>query len=269
MRTFGEQEFFSAFERCGVLPGDSILVHSALFNLGLLEGSTPRTLSGDIYKLILSYIGKGGSVFFPTFFYEYARLGMPYDTKTSMPSKGLGPLVRYAVFQPGTLRSLNPIFNVSGIGPQAEFVCRGATASAFGHGSPWDRMEEANVKVIGLGAPFVDSCTCLMCVEQRAGSPHMYNKVYLTPIYEDGRPLNALVTACVRYLDFEIQHNFKKMAKRAEETGVLASTPLGMGKVVAFSVPEIYALGLKCLAVDPYFFLAKRPEFRTGEIPLK
>ncbi|MEF2230675.1 MAG: AAC(3) family N-acetyltransferase [Pseudodesulfovibrio sp.] len=253
---------------CGVNPGDSLLVHSALFNLGMLEGSSPRTLCADLYAVFREYLGDKGTLLIPTFFYDYARHGIPYDLQSSPPDKGLGVFVEYLGLRPEMVRSFNPLFNLSGVGPQAEFICRGNTASAWGINSPWDRMTDVDAKIIGFGSPFIHSCTYMMYVEQRVGSPHMYNKVYRTPVYDGGKPVDKLVTAFVRYLDFGVRHDFNRLSELGEKKGVIRAARLGSGRVVGFSCREMLEFGAARLSEDPFFFLAKVPEFRENELPL-
>lgn len=269
MKKYSKDDMFKALKECQIFPGDTLLIHSALFNLGLLEHVSAKDLCETLYQYFIEYLGEDGTLLIPTFFYDYARHGTPYDIQTSPPDKHLGAFVQHIGLRQGMLRSINPIFNVSGIGPNAEYVCKGDTAAAFGANSPWDRMTDINAKILGFGSRFIHSCTYMMYVEQRVGSPHMYNKIYTAPIFDGDKKIDKLVTAFVRFLDFNIQHDFNKLSDRAEKEGVVKSAPLGAGEIIGFTCQDILDLGIRCLAENPYFFLNSPPAFRKDEIPVK
>ena len=115
---------------CGLVPGDTILVHSDLFAMGPVEGSQENILS-VYYDAFWDVLDKDGTLVVPGYFYDYGRWQTPYDTRRSPVSSELGIFAQYVNNQPGVMRSLNPLTALTAIGAKDEYVCGGGAGSAF------------------------------------------------------------------------------------------------------------------------------------------
>ena len=77
-----------------------------------------------------------------------------------------------------------------------------SVANSSGEGSAWQKLHEYNSKFLFIGIKPNQALNFIYYVQQRFGVPHLYNKIYSTPIF--GK-LNLKVTAYVRYLNPEFK----------------------------------------------------------------
>jgi aminoglycoside 3-N-acetyltransferase len=269
MKSYTTSEMKDALYQSGVRQGDVLMVHSALHRLGLLNGVAIDSMCEKIFDTFIEYLGDKGTLLVPSFYYEYARFGTPWDKATSPASKSVGGFTQYATARNDKVRSLNPIFSVSGFGYNADNICGGGSAAAFGTDSPWDRMTSFDAKILSFGRPNFIPGTYLCYILQRYGVPYMYNKLYETECTTNGAPIPQKATAFVRYLDYDLEWDQVKFAKLVYERQLAQVAPLGMGKIVQYSCKNVFKLATECLNDDLYFFLKNPPKYQKDKYPLK
>lgn len=269
MESYSTSEMKEALYQCGVRQGDTLMVHSALFRLGLLGDVDIDSMYESIFDIFMEYLGNKGTLLVPSFYYEYARFGTSWDRENSPASKSVGGLTQYATSRDDKIRSLNPLFSVTGFGYNAENICGGGSATAFGTDSPWDRMTTYKAKILSFGRPNFIPGTYLCYILQRYGVPYMYNKLYETECTSHGSPISQKPTAFVRYLDYDLEWDHLKFAKRVYEKELAHVAPLGRGKIVQYSCKDVFELATECLNSDLYFFLKNPPNYDKNDYPLK
>ncbi len=138
----------------GVLPGDTVLVHSSYKSLGPVEGGAEAVIGG-----FFDAVGPSGTVVFPTlcqtdFDHVYER----WNKETS-PSD-VGYLTEYFRKLPGALRSDQASHSVAAIGAQAAYITadhgKGERHGIYGdtpfaETSPWEKLVELRAKILLLG----------------------------------------------------------------------------------------------------------------------
>ncbi len=198
-----------AFRSCGLGRGDTVLVHSDLFLLGPMNGA-PDAILETYFRALRDVLDAEGTLVVPAYFLEHGRWETQYDIRRSPVSRELGAFPRYVVNQPGVYRSPNPIYALAALGPRAEYLCCGGTASAYGVDSPWDRLYHCDGKMafVGIG---LRAMTFVHYVEHMVGVPHLYNKFSPGPILDDGRPLGLPVCSQVRYYEFDVSPNLEHL----------------------------------------------------------
>jgi aminoglycoside 3-N-acetyltransferase len=222
----------AAFAQLGLAPGDSVLVHSGISNLGKVIGGPPA-----VFELIQKTVGDQGNVLYPVFpfgglMYEHLRFNPGFDARTS-PSK-MGALTEYAL-KVGGRRSIHPTHSVLAFGDQSEaFVAEHhLCATPFADQSPYARLVETSGKILLLGVG-LNSTTSFHRVEDRLGAEFPV-KVYLDQVFcvpclgADGLeyqvttpahdPFVSRVRDCDLFRDIFL------------ETGVLREVPVGSGKI--------------------------------------
>jgi aminoglycoside 3-N-acetyltransferase len=162
---------------------------------------------------------------------------------------------------------LNPLVGLLAKGAKAGSVCEHGSAYGYGPNTPWDRLVALDGKMLFWGVD-LRNMTFVHHVEQLVGVPHLYHKVYATPVLVDGKAVDLPVVTSVRYLDFNIAYNFKRLSDDLAAAGVLRS----------FREPPFQAHAVECRAVlshlervlakDPYYLLAAPPQFVPGRIPI-
>ena len=72
-KTFSLTEVQSALKTVGIVPGDTILLHSSLFQLGKLENFEGDEAPSAVADAILEYLGPEGTLCVPVFSWEFFR----------------------------------------------------------------------------------------------------------------------------------------------------------------------------------------------------
>lgn len=251
----------------GVQQGDILFVHSDVRALGMPPSITHANEILPFYLQALQHaVGKSGTLAVPAYFYEYARFGTPFDVDSSPVSLPLGSFSHYFNELPGRIRSCNPLQSVAALGAKAEELAGGDSLSGYGAPSPWHRLRMMGGKILFIGVT-IQPMTYVHYVEQQYGVPHMYCKIYPTPVLRKGKQIQGRVISAVRYLEFNINYDLANFEKVLLEKKQLKIAEVGKGSVRCVSAQDVYDTGIECLDKNPFFFLKQPPEFVPGKIP--
>ena len=260
----------SALIKLGLKKNDLVYVPSAVFSLGSIKEYTSKNIPLKIYEVIRSLVSKNGTICVPAAFEDFARLGKPYDCAESPVDKSQGLLSSYIVTLPNCLRTYSPMNGVAGVGPLSREICHTFVANSSGEGSAWQKLYQYNAKFLFIGIRPNQALNFIYFIQQRFGVPHLYNKLYDTPIFEKKKKVNLQVTAFVRYLnpEFKIIEDAIKFEKHLFDLGVIKTITVGKGKIYMInSCRELYEIGIKKLQKNIYYFLKHKPHFKKGIIP--
>ena len=259
----------------GIRRGDHVLLHSDMGNLVRLvapeemEGVTDKHgyLLGVFHAAISDTLGPEGTICVLSSFTGYARFGHPFVLEESLPDKDLGAYTRFLFRQEGAVRSLNPLTGIIALGGAASQICEHRSAIGFGHESPWARMLELDGRMMfwGVGLGFM---TFVHHVEHVVGVPHIYNKLYRTPVYRGGHEIDMPVTSAVRYLDFDVVYNLTKFEYDIKAAGMVRSTRIGILEVQVVGFGDVMSHLARRLSQDPFYLLDRVPKFVTGQVPI-
>jgi aminoglycoside N3'-acetyltransferase len=259
--------FGAAFGAVGVTDGGCILVHSSLMHLGRLAGVAAAEQPAALACLLRGRLGAGGTLAVPAPWWDAVDRGVPFDVRRSPVTRSMGVLSQHVAALPEARRSPNPIFAVAAVGRLAGAICDDCGMTAFGTGSPWDRLHERDATIVFLGAPF-GTMTLVRYIEHRVGVPYLYNKLLTVPILDDGRPLAPHAVAPLRYRHAPVRYDLARFEDALAARGHLRRAPLGGGEVLAVGARDAVAVGVDALKRDLYFFLAEPPPYVAGEPPL-
>ncbi len=251
----------------GIRSGDIVLVHSDIRALGIPDSiSNIRDILPFYFEILHKAVGAQGTIAVPAYFYEYARYGTPFDVETSPVSLSLGSFSRYVASLPNRVRSCNPLQSIASIGKQAQELCGSDSLSGYGTTSPWHQLRKMGGKILFLGVT-IQPMTYVHYIEQQYGVPHMYCKVFNTPVYRSSKLIKGHPISAVRYLDYDISYDLQKFETKLVEHNQLKICQVGQGSLRCAEAQEVYDLGIQCLDSDPYFFLKHPPHFIPGKIP--
>jgi len=269
MKKYTKQDLLKVLKKSGIKQGDTVLMHSRLFSLGVLEEDAVSNIPKVIAESFSEVLGSKGTLAVPTFFYEYARKSRPFYIDSRLVSKEMGKIAEYVLNLKGTVRSINPVFNISANGFKAKYICRGKNASAFGKDSAWDRLSELNAKMIFLGVSPTEAMTYVHYIEHRYGVPHAYHKYYITPVYKNDKEQDFKISAFVRYLDYDVKYALGAFVNRLESKNLLRRCEVGMGNIYCISMRDCLEEGTRALSENIFCFLETIPKFRKDNYPLK
>jgi aminoglycoside 3-N-acetyltransferase len=183
------------FREMGVLPGETLLVHSSLSSLGWVCGGPAA-----VVQALLDALGDEGTLAVPTHsgdnsdpakwgnppvpeaWWADIRASMPpYDPRTT-PSRGVGVIPETVRNWPGAVRSAHPQTSFAALGPRATAIVDGHTLDCqLGERSPLARLEEAGARILLLGVSF-STCTAFHLAEYRIPAPQADNSfAVMTP----------------------------------------------------------------------------------------
>lgn len=169
-----------ALRKLGIEPGDSVLVHSSLSRLGIVEGGVATVVSA-----LQAAVGSRGNLCASTIHLrvpavEHFASDPVFDVRTSRSTMGaISEAVRTL---PGAIRSIHPTHSIAALGPAAEHLTRDHHTSdrPFGPSSPYWRLAEMNGKILLLGVTLA-SMTNFHVVEDMMGDAFPF-PVYLDPV---------------------------------------------------------------------------------------
>lgn len=233
----------AALTTLGVNAGDTLLVHSSLKSLGVVE-ATPS----DVVEGLLSVLGPEGTLVFPTLSYRFCGPQSTEFDQVHTPSC-VGAISERFRTWPGVRRSLCPTHSCAALGPLASFLLgeHHLDGTPCGPRSPFARLREAGGRVLFLGC----GCNCNT-------SMHAVEEV-VRPPYLFGPPVDyRAVTAAGETLALRcLSHNFSGVRQRYDrlpgwmERGVIRGKVLGADCVLLDAVP-MWETALAALERDLY-----------------
>jgi aminoglycoside 3-N-acetyltransferase len=132
--------------KAGVLPGDTLVVHSSLSAVGWVLGGPDAVIDS-----FLTVLGDAGTLVMPTFTFNLTAWGMAAFDPRSTPSR-VGLLTDTFWRRRGVLRSEHPTHSVAAIGPAAGQIVAGPVDyEPLGLGSPLDRVRQLGGRILLLG----------------------------------------------------------------------------------------------------------------------
>lgn len=253
------EKFDSALKQIGIVPGDTLFIHSDLRMFKVAE----EDICKFYYSCLNRILGIKGTLAVPAYFYEYARFGETFDVDHSPVSINLGSFSRYIASRPERVRSCNPLQSIAAVGGKAQELCGSLSLSGYGVTSPWHKLREMKGKILFLGVT-LQPMTYVHYIEQQYGVPHLYFKAYSHPIFKDGKQLNGKPVSAVRYLDYHIEYDLSRFEQHLMTKGIIKKSDL---PIFAVDAEAVFQEGIKCLDKDVYFFLKHPPKFVPGKIP--
>jgi aminoglycoside 3-N-acetyltransferase len=168
-----KSQLTDAFCAVGLGVGDLVLVHSALRELGAVDGGADTVIDA-----LLETVGPNGTLSMPTHTWKVVNELQPVFHQVLTPSN-VGALTNVFRQRPGVIRSLHPTHSVAAIGPRASLLCVGHTdETPCSPTSPYGRLRHWGGKILIIGANLSCSTFFHGC-EYWAGMPWAVRK---TPI---------------------------------------------------------------------------------------
>lgn len=166
---------------CGVVSGDTLLVHSSLSKIGFVEGG-PKT----VVNALLNVIGSNGNLLMPTspnagLQLEYIQNLELFDVAND--KSRLGAISEYFRTLPNCLRSAHPTEPVSCLGPDADYFTKDhfGELTPYTAKSPFYRVSERAGKILYLGVTLDNAGTNLHTLEDAVEGfkyPVYYNELF-------------------------------------------------------------------------------------------
>jgi len=246
-----------ALRNVGIMPGDSVLVHSDVSSLSNHGGSLKSVLE-NVLSGVSAAVGLAGSVLVPTFNYDFCD-GKPYHHEESKSQVGL--FSEWVRTRPGSIRSFHPIFSFAGFGPIADELLDVRSNSSFGPGSVFENLYNKDAKILFLNVPF-ESCTFVHFVEQCVGIEYRFLKQFTGKVTRENRSWNDSFDFYVRYMDRTVDTYFGRLEQQLRDSDKLRSHELDSGQLLLTTSKAVFKAASAMIADDPYSLL-KTPPVRS------
>jgi len=162
---FTKQRLKQQIESMGILPTDTVLIHTSLRAIGQVEDG-----ADGVIDAFCEYL-QDGLFLVPTHTWSSVGPKAPlYDVKTSVPC--IGTLPRVAAFRADGLRSLHPTHSVWAHGKDAAAFVAGEqlAQTPCPPGFLWDRLAKRGAKILLLGVG-LDKNTFIHAIDEVADLP--------------------------------------------------------------------------------------------------
>ncbi len=259
--------FKESLRELGLKKGDTVLVQSDLFNIGLVENTkNPFEICEFYYQNLMEYLGENGTICVLTFFGDYGKKGIEFDRSESPSLSGI--FSEYIRLKKDSIRSEHPIYSVTSIGSKAKLISEGNHLDGFGWDSPWGRLHRISAKLMNLGYGIrADGFTFMHYIENMYGVPYQYNKPYDIKTFNNKKEVKRLYTLSVRYLGYDIEYDYKCVKEELIKRKIIKSIKLGSAVALLCSASLVFEEVCKMLTKDRYILLEKKPNFIKGTIP--
>ncbi|MBW2661984.1 MAG: AAC(3) family N-acetyltransferase [Deltaproteobacteria bacterium] len=153
--SFGPEDLIRVIRKMGVHKGDVVMVHSSWKTDSGFRG-TPQQL----VQAFIDTVGQTGTLCMMSMPFhnmtaaEYLKKGKVFDVRKTVSMVGLPSEIFRR--RKDAVRSLHPTHSVAACGPKAEWLIEGheKCLSPFGSKSPFDKMVQANAKLLMYDVPF-------------------------------------------------------------------------------------------------------------------
>ena len=247
-------ELKSLLSSLGVGEGKTIMVQSAVFTLGVIETG----LTG-LYRVFRELLGESGTLIVPTFTYSFRRNEI-YDVRFSKSPKEIGAFSEYVRTLPNAVRSVDPLFSMAGVGPDAVKLLDRTSHNCFGMGSIYDNLFAANTLFVGLGVTYSTGLPCFMHLERLAKVDYRCEmRVEGRSIGYDGNVYDDWAIHFARdEARYPLRHtNREPLGSQLEELNISTAVDFGSGHHMAFKAEPFAEFVLSQLAQNPHVMLAE------------
>ena len=195
-KIFYDEDLKACFRKLGVERGDTLCVHTELFNFGKAMLSKNEFLQ-SLLECFWEVLGENGTLLMPTFTYSFCKNEV-YDKLNSRSTMGI--LTEFFRKQKGVFRTNEPIFSFAVAGFKQKAFMKDYD-SCFGKGCVYDTLAKENGKIMFLG--MIDSgCTFTHFTEEQAMVSYRYFKNFTGEmIDEQGIKHKKSIKYYVRMLD--------------------------------------------------------------------
>lgn len=208
MKTYNINQLKTTLIKLGLKSNDNVLLVSELFRLGNLEGvSNSEEYYSKILNSVLEIIGSNGTIFTNTYTFDRSRLNKNFVSENSVSTAG--GFANYFLKQ-NIVRSIHPLFSVSGLGKNAKNICANNSPNNYGKQSPYFKMMEIDTKILCLGIEMIRN-PFTHVAEFSMGVPYYYNKIFKKKVIKNNKVINKDFVSCVRYLDLDITFDTLKL----------------------------------------------------------
>ena len=248
-----KERFFSDLKNLGIVPGDTVMVHSSYRSLGPIEGG-----AATFFEWLIEYLGEEGTIVFPAFSYSFVNKNNPVFNRLTTPTC-VGYLPAYFRTEvDGVLRSMHPTHSCTARGRLAEYLTADheLDLTPVGEHSPLRKLTEIGGKILYIGCT-VAPTTLMHGVEEMVEPVYLYHPEPIDYVLEDGE--GRVINQHAKRHNF-IVDGVLYQQRYVRLTEVLQGDEIHHGQLLeadtwCLSAEAIWRRGLEILKRDPLAFV--------------
>ena len=239
----------------GILPGDTVVVHSSFKSLGSVPDGIETVIQG-----LLRAIGTEGTLLMPALSWA---LRPPEIFNASLTPTNVGAIPEYFRTRNGTIRSIHPTHSVCAIGTRASELTgdHALDSTPCGPHSPFRKLAETDGKIILLGCGLRPNTT-MHALEEYVAPPYLFGRSCTFTIADaNGRT----------YQKEYRTHGFVGYKQRydrvveLEDRSFVRQGPVLQAAAFVLDAPKLKSAVLRKLETDPFYFVDVVPTKPAGD----
>lgn len=266
MKKYSIIQLKKTLKKIGLKKNDNVFIFPELFRLGMLiEAEDKEDYYSKIIDTILEVVGPKGTIFINTYTFDRSRLNKDYESETSMSTAGA--LSNYFLKKSSVIRSLHPLFSVSGLGKNAKEVCSNNSTHNYGHLSPYSKMMKINTKILCLGSELIAN-PFTHVAEYFMGVPYSYNKIFKKKIIKNSKTVKKNFISFVRYMHLKYAFDTVKLKKLlSKEKKMIRSKNINTGRITICESTNYFNFICNILSKDIHGLLIKKIKYKIDQFP--
>lgn len=259
------ESLIASFERAGVEPGSTIMVHVSLGRLGRLKDAhSVDDMIRTLYIGLKRILGPAGNLFIPTYTYSIGK-NQIFDVQKT-PS-AVGAFTEFFRTQEQTLRSRDPMLSVAGQGPGVRDLFSDLPRTCFGVDSLYDRLRSMNAMICTLGVGLFWA-TYRHHIEEMANVPFRFKKKFKGIIRDQGTETTEEWIYFAAPFIKNCEPNGIALEKIIRDKNGCMAVPIGRSELVAIRAQDYFKMGTEELKKNPWL-TAFGPPVSEHEMSLK
>jgi aminoglycoside 3-N-acetyltransferase len=253
---FGADALSAALRRVGLVPGDTVMVHSSFDRFAGFAGKP-----SDVIRTLQEMVGPTGTLLMPTLPFtgtavQHASRGLVFDVQRTPSQVGL--LTELFRRSPGVARSVHPTHPVAAWGARVtELLANHHLArTPCGEGTPFARLVDHDGRILFLGAG-IESMTFFHYVEEvlepgMPMSPFTKEEFILASRDETG----ALLMTKTRLFDPTLsrRRDLTRLVPPLRQQGAMAQTRVGQLDILLLRARDVMAACHRLAAQGVYCY---------------
>jgi len=253
--SYDRADLIDGLRSTGLCAGDIVFFEVSHLVLGSMECASCETEACEaLYSAMREAIGPEGTMLLPSFSLSFLR-DEDFDAQATPSVQGewssSREFLEYFRCLPGVVRSGDPLFSVSGLGPMAEKLLTRLPNSSFGNDCLYERLLRCGGKICSIGAPLAET-SFLHYVEENAGVPFRYKKLFTGRSGKNGALRKQGWIASVPIQAANGLPDGSRIERMARTEGRCRVANVGLGEVVSIDCGSFYELIRREIARDPW-----------------
>lgn len=231
----------------GILPTDTLLIHSSMKAIGEVEGGADTVL--DAFS---EYLSEGLLVLPAHTWANMSEIYNRYHPKTEPTCVGILP--NLFLQREGVLRSLHPTHSLSALGKEAQNFVEGEEnqMTPCGPGGCYDRLRQRNAKILLLGVGH-ERNTYIHCVEELLNIPDRLTKepTHFEIVMPDNSIKNTYMYRHYNAINPHISEEYPKLEQAFYDRNAARTVTFGSARCILCDANKVYEVTKTILSHQP------------------